>query len=220
MDFINLNDFKGDQIGSLVLLNKRNDFHWYGINYKYNSYEPWRGNLSFQTPYLELDTKKIIWPALPCDKNYFQINQSTSITTTLNSIVDRIKEVIPVAEDGSQYKFYYKNDGYGLKFKLRNKGQNITTKIFKYNISKKYMSVDEMNCMNHNDMREFVKTMYGKRDIRMIITPQIWMKKDKKMCGLIFMVDIMEIKYPNSNIQSVVDSKTINKEHIISSISI
>lgn len=130
-----------------------------------------------------------------------------------------IKEVTKYIE--KKYDHTYNKISHDSKFKYKiytdDSLGSYCGKLFSYNASKKYLPIESYN-ITENLVDK--KVFYCKKEIRLLLSPMVWLDPKTKKYGFAIKIYTIEVKYPNMKITSVFDNKQINVSDEITHIQI
>lgn len=108
------------------------------------------------------------------------------------------------------YKWFQKQDKHNdieitsdLRL-IQDKSKTIFTKVIKYNVHRKYEPVEIFSKLTHTTIS---KMLSKNKDYRMILQPRIYIM-DEKNAFLHWQIYIMEISYPDTVFESVIDKNS------------
>ncbi|ARF09547.1 hypothetical protein Indivirus_1_170 [Indivirus ILV1] len=133
---------------------------------------------------------------------------------------DKFEAYVKNNDEFKNYKFVsHRPNMIPVKFQKDYFLGNISKKLYNYNISKKYKLFDEID-LHFNIQQEFKKIFYCKKQIRLLVTPVSWIDNVGKIYGTELYIYIIEVKYPNATIKSILDTNEREMELEITNISI
>ena len=91
---------------------------------------------------------------------------------------------------------------------LVNKVGSIKTEIYNYNVSKKYPPFEHFKCCRLDDIKRFLR---GKKQIRFILLPVLWINHFAKSYGIKIYIKCMEVRFPviSTKFKSKLDENSV-----------
>ena len=238
LDYIRCESFKKDSIikffESTSLFNPQ--LSYYSPLYRYNSKV--ERTLNIKTTFFKLTEDPLKRKKHECHK-FFSINPNNddiNFACILKDYQDKIREHITEKYNGTynerknlihNQSTWHGDENYkevnlsslldSIEIHFKKETSRDKTEIINYNTSKKYPKSEKIANI---DNKEIERVLKRNKEVRIIFTPISWADHEEKVFGSKLVAQVIEIKYPNSNIQSSVDNNELQINPKLTAISI